>query len=62
MKGTKDLPACGFSAVIANIFKQFNVPFHDENVLLCDEIRSGIKAFTNWPTIPQIYIKIDFRH
>lgn len=61
MKGTKDMPQCGFSATVAEVLKRVGVQnYKDVNVLADPEIREGIKAFTNWPTIPQLYIKGEF--
>jgi len=60
MKGTKDFPQCGFSAVVVQIFKNLNANFLDINVLTNPEIRQAIKEFSDWPTIPQIYIKGEF--
>lgn len=60
MKGTADMPQCGFSSVVVQILKAFNLPFKDVNVLDNQEIRQGIKEFSNWPTIPQVYIKGEF--
>ena len=60
MKGTKDFPQCGFSAVVVQILKNLNVNFVDINVLTNPEIREGIKEFSDWPTIPQVYIKGEF--
>lgn len=60
MKGTKDFPQCGFSATVVQIFKNLNVNFLDINVLTNPELRQGIKEFSDWPTIPQIYIKGEF--
>lgn len=60
MKGTKDLPMCGFSARIVHIFDQLNVVFYDIDVLSDDNIREGIKQFSQWPTIPQLYVKGEF--
>lgn len=57
MKGTPDAPMCGFSARAANTLKACKVPFAAVNVLEDPEIRQGIKDFSNWPTIPQVYIK-----
>jgi monothiol glutaredoxin len=57
MKGTADFPMCGFSARAIAILKELNVPFETVNVLEDAEIREGIKAYGNWPTIPQLYIK-----
>lgn len=60
MKGTADMPMCGFSSVVTQVLKHLNVNFKDVNVLEDAEIRQGIKEFTNWPTIPQLYIKGQF--
>ena len=60
MKGTPDFPMCGFSAATAQILNSLGVKFTSVNVLDSDEIREGIKKFSNWPTIPQLYIKEEF--
>ena len=60
MKGTPLFPQCGFSARVVQILKQAGVAFASVNVLENAEIREGIKAFSNWPTIPQLYIKGEF--
>ena len=60
MKGTPDAPQCGFSMAVSNILKHLNVKFEGINVLSSDELRQGIKDFTDWPTIPQLYVKGDF--
>ena len=60
MKGEAAFPQCGFSAAVVQILSQMGVPFKDENVLLDNEIREGIKEFTDWPTIPQLYVKGEF--
>lgn len=60
MKGTKDMPMCGFSGVVSHILRQQGVDFKDINVLDDSEIREGIKAYANWPTIPQLYLKGEF--
>lgn len=60
MKGTQSFPQCGFSATVAKILDHVGVDFHDINVLADPEIRNGIKEFTNWPTIPQLYVKGEF--
>ena len=60
MKGTSDEPQCGFSFTVVRILNFLNVKFKDVNVLSDNEIREGIKDFTNWPTIPQLYIKGKF--
>ena len=60
MKGTPDFPQCGFSANAVAILNYFNVEFKSYNVLENDELRQGIKKFSDWPTIPQIYINQEF--
>jgi monothiol glutaredoxin len=60
MKGTKDFPQCGFSGRVTQILNYLGVPFKDINVLADQNIREGIKAYTNWPTIPQLYVKGEF--
>ncbi len=60
MKGTKDFPMCGFSSVVVQILQRENVEFLDRNVLDDNDLREGIKEFTNWPTIPQLYVKGEF--
>ena len=57
MKGTPDAPQCGFSMAVSNILKILDVNFKGINVLENDELREGIKKFSEWPTIPQLYIK-----
>lgn len=60
MKGTKDFPMCGFSARAANVLKAAKVEFADFNILEDDDLRQGLKIFSNWPTFPQCYIKGEF--
>ncbi|MBY0354128.1 MAG: Grx4 family monothiol glutaredoxin [Rickettsiales bacterium] len=60
MKGNKKLPQCGFSSVVASVLERLGVDAHDINVLADGDIREGIKAFSDWPTIPQLYIKGEF--
>ncbi len=60
MKGTAVFPQCGFSAAVVQILSQLGVSFKDVNVLEDATIRQGIKDFTNWPTIPQLYVKGEF--
>ncbi|HJK96770.1 MAG TPA: Grx4 family monothiol glutaredoxin [Polyangiaceae bacterium LLY-WYZ-14_1] len=60
MKGTKHFPQCGFSATVVEVLKRSGVPFESVNVLADPAIRSGIKAYANWPTIPQLYLKGEF--
>ena len=56
MKGTKDAPQCGFSAAASQVLKSLNVPFHDVNILADQEKWQALKTFSQWPTMPQIYI------
>ena len=60
MKGTADMPMCGFSSRTVQILQHLGVPFKDVNVLADDALRQGIKDYTNWPTIPQLYVKGEF--
>ena len=60
MKGTPDAPECGFSMTVSNILKHLKVNFVGINVLESNELRQGIKDFTDWPTIPQLYVKGEF--
>ena len=60
MKGTPAFPMCGFSATVVQLLSDLGVKFSSVNVLESDEIREGIKQFSNWPTIPQLYIKEEF--
>ena len=60
MKGTPDFPMCGFSAAVIQILKDIGVKFNTINVLDNDKIREGIKNYSNWPTIPQLYVKEEF--
>jgi monothiol glutaredoxin len=60
MKGTPEVPQCGFSMTVSNILKELKVKFRGVNVLADPEIRQGIKDFSNWPTVPQLYIKGEF--
>ncbi len=60
MKGTPVFPQCGFSARVVQILSHMGVPFKGVNVLEDMELREGIKSFTNWPTIPQLYVKGEF--
>ena len=57
MKGTPEVPQCGFSLAVANVLKHLEVKFKSFNVLENSELRQGIKDFSDWPTIPQLYIK-----
>lgn len=60
MKGSPDFPQCGFSANVVGILNYFNIDYKSYNVLEDNELREGIKEFSNWPTVPQIYIKKEF--
>ena len=60
MKGTPDSPQCGFSMAVANVLKHLNVNFKGVNVLEDENLRQGIKDFSDWPTIPQLYIQKEF--
>jgi monothiol glutaredoxin len=60
MKGTPVFPQCGFSARVVQILSHVGVPFKGVNVLEDMELREGVKSFTNWPTIPQLYVKGEF--
>ena len=60
MKGTPEVPQCGFSLAVSNMLKHLEVNFKGINVLEDQEIRDGIKLFSDWPTIPQLYIKNEF--
>ena len=60
MKGTPEVPQCGFSLAVSNVLKHLGVNFKGINVLEDNEIREGIKTYSDWPTIPQLYIKKEF--
>jgi len=60
MKGTPEFPQCGFSQRVVSILNHMAVPYAGVNVLLDDAVREGIKAYADWPTIPQLYIKGEF--
>tara|TARA_B100001540_G_C15617953_1_gene556224 strand:+ start:470 stop:817 length:348 start_codon:yes stop_codon:yes gene_type:complete len=60
MKGTPQFPMCGFSAAVAEILSNVGVKYSSVNVLDSNEIREGIKKFSDWPTIPQLYVKEEF--
>ncbi|PKQ11952.1 MAG: monothiol glutaredoxin, Grx4 family [Alphaproteobacteria bacterium HGW-Alphaproteobacteria-1] len=60
MKGTKDMPQCGFSSRVAGVLNYMGVDFADVNVLADEEIRQGIKDYSDWPTVPQLYVKGEF--
>lgn len=60
LKGTANMPQCGFSGVVVQILNRLELPFKDINILESEELRQGIKEYSNWPTIPQLYIKQEF--
>ena len=60
MKGTSSTPQCGFSSRVAGVLNYLEVKYKDINVLADDNLREGIKTFSNWPTIPQLYVKGEF--
>jgi monothiol glutaredoxin len=60
MKGTKAFPQCGFSGTVVNILDKLGIEFKDVNVLEDEQIRQGIKKYSDWPTIPQLYVKGEF--
>ena len=60
MKGTPQFPQCGFSGQVVQILDYLGVPYKGLNVLESDELRQGIKAYSNWPTVPQLYVKGEF--
>ena len=60
MKGSKEMPQCGFSNAVVNALSYLDVKFEDVDVLQNEEIREGIKVFSDWPTIPQLYVKGEF--
>jgi monothiol glutaredoxin len=60
MKGTPDFPQCGFSGLVVQVLNYLGVEYGSANVLADPELREGIKAYTNWPTIPQLYVKGEF--
>jgi monothiol glutaredoxin len=60
MKGTSEMPQCGFSSKVAGVLKYMGVDYKDVNVLADEAVREGIKAFSDWPTIPQLYVKGEF--
>ena len=60
MKGTPEVPQCGFSMAVANVLKHLRVNFKGINVLESADLRNGIKEYSDWPTIPQLYIKGEF--
>jgi monothiol glutaredoxin len=60
MKGTPDSPQCGFSMAVSNVLKHLNVDFKGINILEDENLRQGVKEFSDWPTIPQLYVKKEF--
>lgn len=60
MKGTADQPMCGFSSQVVRILDHMGVNYQDVNVLADEDIRHGVKAFADWPTVPQLYVKGEF--
>ena len=60
MKGTREVPQCGFSSRVAGVLNYMGVAFRNVNVLSSDEMRQGIKDFSDWPTVPQLYVKGEF--
>jgi monothiol glutaredoxin len=60
MKGTKEMPQCGFSSKVAGVLNYMGVEFSDVDVLADEAIRQGIKDFSDWPTVPQLYVKGEF--
>jgi len=60
MKGTPVFPQCGFSAAVIDVLSQLGVKFHSVNILVDPDLRQGIKEFSQWPTIPQLYVKGEF--
>ena len=60
MKGTKDMPGCGFSANVVQILNKMNVKYIDVDILHDDDFKESMKKFTNWPTFPQLYVKGEF--
>ncbi len=60
MKGSAKLPMCGFSGLVVQVLNHLKVPFKDVNVMENQEMREGIKTYTDWPTIPQVYVKGEF--
>ncbi|WP_378943787.1 Grx4 family monothiol glutaredoxin [Paracoccus sp. R86501] len=60
MKGTKEMPQCGFSSRVAGVLNYMGVSFQDVNVLADQDLRQGIKDFSDWPTIPQLYVSGEF--
>jgi len=60
MKGTRDDPQCGFSAQVVSVLQTYDVPFETFNILEDEDIRQGIKEYSDWPTVPQLYVNGEF--
>ena len=60
MKGTKEMPQCGFSSRVAGVLNYIDVEYQDVNVLADENVRQGIKDYSDWPTVPQLYVKGEF--
>ncbi|MGB1753584.1 MAG: Grx4 family monothiol glutaredoxin, partial [Paracoccaceae bacterium] len=60
MKGTKEMPQCGFSSRVAGVLNYIGVEYQDVNVLADENVRQGIKDYSDWPTVPQLYVKGEF--
>lgn len=60
MKGTKEMPLCGFSSLVVQVLNKFDVSFTDVNILQDEELRQGMKDYSDWPTFPQLYLKGEF--
>ncbi len=60
MKGTPDFPQCGFSSTVVQILNYLGVDYETDNVLASDDLRQGIKEYSDWPTVPQLYVKGEF--
>ena len=60
MKGTKEMPQCGFSSRVAGVLNYMGIDFTDVNVLADEDVRQGIKEYSDWPTVPQLYVKGEF--
>jgi monothiol glutaredoxin len=60
MKGTREMPQCGFSSRVAGVLNYMGIDWKDVNVLADQDVREGIKSFSDWPTIPQLYVKGEF--
>jgi monothiol glutaredoxin len=60
VKGTKNFPQCGFSSAVISIFKEIGVPFETVNILADNDVRQGMKEYSQWPTFPQVYVGGEF--